>query len=153
LHHLRGSIVSRRRASGGGCVRGGRGLAASEGSGNTAIGTIEVDRDGGVQVLALHGEHDISTASDLREALDRAHESGGSVVVDMSDVDFVDSTVLQGLLSGRDRAGGAGSRFAIVVPETGVARRLLSLTSLQELIPTYTSRTDAVAAVGRSAGA
>jgi len=56
--------------------------------------------------------------------------------------------VLQALLQGRDTAGqGAERRLVLVVPEDGVARRLLSLTNLDELIPAYTTRAEAIAAL------
>jgi len=119
----------------------------------TAIGTIEVGRDGDVQVVSLRGEHDISTAPDLRGALERAQAAGDAVVVDLTGVEFVDSTVLQALLQGRDTAGqGAERRLVLVVPDDGVARRLLSLTNLDELIPAYTTRAEAIAALGGRAG-
>jgi anti-sigma B factor antagonist len=114
----------------------------------TAIGTIEVGRDGDVQVVSLRGEHDISTAPDLRGALGRARDAGHAVVVDLTDVEFVDSTVLQALLQGRDPAEeGADHRLVLVVPEDGVARRLLTLTNLDTLIPTYPTRADALASL------
>lgn len=114
----------------------------------TAIGTIEVGRDGDVQVVSLRGEHDISTAPDLRGALERARDAGHAVVVDLTDVEFVDSTVLQALLQGRDPAEeGAEHRLVLVVPEDGVARRLLTLTNLDTLIPTYPTRAEALASL------
>jgi anti-anti-sigma factor len=111
-------------------------------------GTIEVDRQEGVWVLALHGEHDISTTPSLRDELERAYGSGSSVVVDLTDVEFMDSTVLQGILYGRDfTEQEAEHRLVLVVPEGGVARRLLELTNLDELISTYATRGEAVAAL------
>jgi len=99
-------------------------------------------------VVSLRGEHDISTAPDLRGALERAHAAGGAVVVDLTDAEFVDSTVLQALLQGRDPADqGAERRLVLVVPEYGVARRLLSLTNLDQLIPTYPTRAQALASL------
>ena len=119
----------------------------------TAIGTIEVDREGDLQVVSLHGEHDISTAPELRGALERAQAAGDAVVVDLTEVEFVDSTVLQALLQGRPSAEqGAERRLVLVVPDDGVARRLLSLTNLDELIPAYTTRAEAIAALGGRAG-
>jgi anti-anti-sigma factor len=114
----------------------------------TAIGAIEVGRDGDVQLVSLRGEHDISTAPDLRGALERAQDAGEAVVVDLTDVEFVDSTVLQALLQGRDPAEeGAEHRLVLVVPEDGVARRLLTLTNLDTLIPTYPTRAEALASL------
>lgn len=99
-------------------------------------------------VLELRGEHDISTAPSLRDELERAYGSGSTVVVDLTGVEFMDSTVLQGLLYGRDVAAReVEHHIALVVPEDGVARRLLALTNFDELIPTYLTRTDAFAAL------
>lgn len=101
-------------------------------------------------MLALHGEHDISTTPSLRDELDHAYGSGSSVVVDLTDVEFMDSSVLQGILYGRDfTEQEAEHRLVLVVPEDGVARRLISLTNLDELVSTYTTRTAALAALSR----
>lgn len=114
----------------------------------TTSGTIDVDRQRGVSVLALLGEHDISTAPSLRDELERAYSSGSSVVVDLTAVEFMDSSVLQGLLYGRDvTEQEADHRLVLVVPAGGPARRLLSLTNLDELITTYGTRAEAVAAL------
>ncbi len=114
----------------------------------TAIGTIEVDRQDGVCVLALKGEHDISTTPSLRDELERAYGSAPAVVVDLSSVEFIDSSVLQGILYGRDFTEQATERrLVLVVPRGGTARRLLSLTSLDDLIPTYRTRAEALTAL------
>ena len=114
----------------------------------TTSGTIQVGRQEGVWVLALHGEHDISTTPSLRDELARVYESGSSVVVDLTDVEFMDSTVLQGILYGRDfTEQEAEHRLVLVVPEGGAARRLLSLTNLDRLIASYPTCAEAVAAL------
>jgi len=116
----------------------------------TTSGTIEVDREQGVWVLALLGEHDISTTPSLRDELERAYGSGSSVVVDLTGVEFMDSSVLQGILYGRDfTQREAEHRLALVVPQGGPARRLLSLTNLHELVATYGTRAEALAALAR----
>ena len=110
----------------------------------TTSGTIQAGRQEGVWVLALHGEHDISTTPSLRDELAR----GSSVVVDLTGVEFMDSTVLQGILYGRDFAEQESEhRLVLVVPEGGAARRLLSLTNLDRLIATYPTCAEAVAAL------
>lgn len=99
-------------------------------------------------MLALLGEHDISTTPSLRHELERVYSSDSSAVVDLTGVEFMDSSVLQGILYGRDFAEQEGDhRLVLVVPEGGPARRLLSLTKLDELIVTYRTRADALAAI------
>jgi anti-sigma B factor antagonist len=132
---------------GGGCLR----QATLDRPGKergTASGTIEVDRQEGIWVLELHGEHDISTAPSLQDELERAYGSGSTVVVDLTGVEFMDSSALQGLLYGRDVAAQeAEHHIVLVVPADGVTRRLLTLTNFDELIPTYLTRADAFAAL------
>jgi anti-anti-sigma factor len=128
-------------------VGGARGPASGKEDATTS-GTIEVDRQDGVWVLSLQGEHDMSTTPSLRDGLEQAYGSGSSVVVDLTAVEFMDSSVLQGILYGRDFAEqDAGHRLVLVAPEGGPARRLLSLTNLDELIATYRTRAEALAAL------
>lgn len=76
-----------------------------------AMGGIERrDEAYGPVVLALLGEHDVSTAPDLRSSLEQAIGEGRGVVVDLSETVFLDSSVLHALidadhvLRGRDGA-------------------------------------------------
>jgi anti-anti-sigma factor len=99
-------------------------------------------------VLELLGEHDISTTPSLRDELERAYGSGSTVLVDLTAVEFIDSSVLQGILYGRDFTEQKSEhRLVLVVPEDGVARRLLALTSLDDLVPTFSTRAEALAAL------
>ena len=55
--------------------------------------------EGGVAVVKLRGEHDLSTAQAVRSALRSAVESGPpAVVVDLSDTTFLDSSILGALI-------------------------------------------------------
>ena len=57
----------------------------------------------GVWVLTLHGEHDVSTEPSLAEELERVAAAGGPVVVDLSDAQFIDSSILRVLVSAAGR--------------------------------------------------
>ncbi|SDT82835.1 anti-sigma B factor antagonist [Streptomyces sp. TLI_053] len=92
-------------------------------------------------VLSLHGELDLDTVAVLREALDRAPATPGTVLlVDCGDLAFCDSTGLSALL---DAAVGARERktrieLARLRP---IVRRVLELTgaidafTLRESLP------------------
>src|ERR1044072_2102906 len=54
---------------------------------------IQVRREGDSNVVSLIGEHDLSTAPHLREALASAAQAGGCVVIDLSHTDFIDSSI------------------------------------------------------------
>src|SRR3954453_15162585 len=65
-------------------------------------------------VLALSGNLDARSATEVREALGRAIDSGeGELVVDASGVDFVDATGLGVLLGAHRRATKAGRTMVL----------------------------------------
>ena len=112
------------------------------------VGEVIVDRVEGAWVLTLRGEHDLSTTPSLRDELDRALGGGSTVIVDLSDVAFIDSTVLRALVYGHDEAVKQEQHtVAIVAPDGGLARRLLDMTGLSTLLPMYESRGEALTAL------
>ncbi len=95
------------------------------------VETIEGD---GLVRLQLRGELDLSTVGKVEEELKRA-ESGGPplVVLDLSQLTFLDSTGLRLVITADDRAREAGRRLAVVKgPET--VQRVFSITRLDERI-------------------
>ncbi len=110
-------------------------------------GTIDVSRDGHLWVLAVQGEHDLSTVPSLRDELEHVFDAGSRCIVDFTDAEFIDSTVLAALAYGHGRAAERQKdTLAIVAPTGGLPRHLLTLTALDKLIPTYESRAEALAA-------
>jgi anti-anti-sigma factor len=111
-------------------------------------GTIQRLQEGAAWVLVLHGDHDLATAPNLVEELDQAFNSGATVVVDLADVQFLDSAILNALLTARERAlvRQEGS-FVLVAPPGSFASRVMALV-VGELIPTYPNLADAIASVG-----
>ena len=110
-------------------------------------GYTEARRVDGTWIVALYGEHDLSNVASLYLELDAAVAAAAAVIVDLTDATFIDSTTLQALLRSLDAAHALCVRFAVVVPDTGTARRLFDLVALSEKIATYTSCAAAVAAV------
>ena len=114
-----------------------------------STGQIGIESDTGIRVLVLRGEHDLSTAPDVRVHVEEAVGSGGDVIVDLSDAGFIDSSILGVLVAGYRSVTGAGQsrRFAVVaVPGTSVTR-LFDLVSVSDVIPIYPSRAEALSAL------
>jgi anti-anti-sigma factor len=111
---------------------------------------VAVERDQGAWVVTLRGEHDLSTATTLRDTLRDLFDSGSAVVVDLSAVTFMDSSILNAILYGRERAHeDAAHRFAVVMPPgPGTARRVLELTGVDRILTVHPDRASAVAATG-----
>ena len=96
--------------------------------------TVEVQSKDRATVLVLGGELDLASSPALEEALARAAESGaGLVIVDLRQVEFIDSTGLSVLVRAHQRAQEAGRRFGLVNGGSQV-QRLLSLTGVAERI-------------------
>jgi len=113
-----------------------------------AVGEVVIERDQGVWVLTLLGEHDVSTEPGLGEALRQAFGSGSKVVVDFSEVEFIDSSVLRALAEGQKEAvEHAEHQMVIVAPRGAFAARVLSLTGIDKVIRVYQTRADALAAI------
>lgn len=110
-------------------------------------GTVELHHQDGAWVLALHGEHDLTTAPALRRAVDEAFDAGSAVVIDLSGTEFMDSTVLAILVHGREEARRHDEHgFAVVAPLGSFARHLVDLAALDRHVAVYAGRTEAIAA-------
>ena len=89
-------------------------------------------------VVSLHGEHDIATAEDVSDAIGAV---SGSVLVDLSDCDFVDSILIGALFENAQRIRKRGNLFELVVPPSSVnVARTLELIRIDELLPIHPGR-------------
>ena len=91
----------------------------------------------GVVVIVLEGEHDLYTATKLRERLEELVAEGVTLVVDLTRAEFVDSTVASALLDARQLAAGADVPFTVVVAATTgePVRRMFEITGLGRILP------------------
>jgi anti-sigma B factor antagonist len=97
--------------------------------------------------VAVHGEVDIDAALSLEASLEAAiRESVGAFIIDLSDLDFIDSSGLQVLLRARGLLGREDRQLAVVCP-FGPVRRVFELSGSSELFALYRSREEAVAAL------
>jgi anti-sigma B factor antagonist len=103
------------------------------------IGEIETGQpEAGIAVLTVSGEHDLNTAPQLREQLERQIEAGSGLIIDLSPATFVDSTILGVILEARRRAIGSGLGFAVVHGDGSAAVvRVLEITGLRSELPVH----------------
>ena len=93
---------------------------------------VDVSSDGGVVVTAVHGELDIASADILSATLDKvANEE--RLVLDLSAVDFMDSSGLAVVLRQSMRRRDAGGTLHIRRPSVSV-QRLLVFCCLEHLL-------------------
>lgn len=107
---------------------------------------------GSYPVLTLHGEADISSAPALRDGLTALIESGSkAVLVDLTDVAFLDSTGLGVLVSARNAAVEAGSALPIACDD-GRILKLFKITGLEQVFDIHPTVDAAVQSLDGRAG-
>ncbi|HTW82837.1 MAG TPA: STAS domain-containing protein [Candidatus Sulfotelmatobacter sp.] len=82
-------------------------------------------------VIRLVGEHDIASRSDVTAALQAAGDNP-AVIVDLTSVDYVDSTTIEELFRAIRRAGALGGKLALVAPNERLVR-ILSIAGVTRL--------------------
>jgi anti-anti-sigma factor len=82
---------------------------------------LRAQRDGERLLVALAGELDLTTAPELEETLLNANPYS-LLEINLSSLDFIDSSGLRLLLSERDRAGRTGAELRVVGARGAVAR-------------------------------
>lgn len=93
---------------------------------------VEARSQGQAKILAVGGELDLAAATSLEEELDRALESGSPcIVIDLEQLEFIDSTGLSVLVRGHQRAQESGLELGLIHAGAQV-ERLLSLTGLAQ---------------------
>jgi anti-sigma B factor antagonist len=94
---------------------------------------IAVDQPGeGPAVVKLSGEMDVANAGEVSACLNELIEAGADVVIDLSDLQFIDSTGLGVLVSAGGRARQGGQRIKLRAPGKNVASTL-SMTGLDRV--------------------
>ena len=86
-------------------------------------------------MLAVSGELDLASSSTLEDELARVGDSDSAVVIiDLSGLEFMDSTGLSVVVRAHQRAQEKGRRFGLVKGRPQV-QRLLSLTGVAQRMP------------------
>jgi len=117
------------------------------------VSTAELDGDGNSFVVTATGEVDMYTAPTLEQALDGVVGLGGtSVVLDLDEVTFVDSTLLSVLLRYRDHLAELGGQLVIVTANRRILRTF-EITGLERLFRIEPRLAEGIAALdGRADG-
>jgi anti-anti-sigma factor len=113
--------------------------------------TVEVEKLDAppVAIVRVRGELDFGTTPRLIEALDGLPDPGQSLVFDLSELHFCDSSGLGALIAAHKatRAGGGRVHLAGVTP---IVRTAIHVTSLDQLFPLHETVEAALAEVYRA---
>jgi len=95
--------------------------------------------DGARAVVTASGELDVATAPELRSYLHKLIDDGAStLIVDLSDVGFLDSTTLGVLISVHKRLAEAGGVVELVIPHARLLR-IFQITGLDRVFTIHDS--------------
>jgi anti-sigma B factor antagonist len=113
--------------------------------------SVAVERHPGMVVIDVAGDLDLDGAPSLCAAIEEGRRPLGParVIVDLSRVDFCDSTGLRALIDASREVAIAGGRLVVIVPEDGPVRRLLALTGAEEFLSVTADREQLVAPLAR----
>jgi anti-sigma B factor antagonist len=101
-----------------------------------SIGTREAD---GVTIFEVAGDLDLSTAPALYARIDQAFQARAtSLLVDLSRLEFCDSTGLRALFGAVQEARVRRVRLKIVPPSSANALRVFELAGASEFLPLVT---------------
>lgn len=90
-------------------------------------------------VIALRGEIDMAGLDDLQSAVEPHLAPDQTVVLDLSDVTFADSTLLRVLVQARGKANELGGALLVRNPSDQI-RRLLTIGDLEDLVQAEVDR-------------
>jgi len=96
---------------------------------------IDVRREPDRVVIALEGELDMASAPLLQKAIESADLDDGMVVLDLHDLQFIDSTGLRVILAARKLCSERNQELAVTHSSQQV-ERLLSVTGVAEHLRT-----------------
>jgi anti-anti-sigma factor len=104
----------------------------------------------GIRIVAVHGDCDLDSARELRNALTAELEGddGSGLVIDLSGATVFDSTSL-GVIVLALKASRASGRALGIVASTPVVRLGFEVAGLDRLVPLFETRGDAILATRR----
>jgi anti-anti-sigma factor len=101
-----------------------------------SLETLDFSRLEGAVIARLGGEVDISNARSVRERLlDAIPNTATSLVLDLSEAGYLDSSGVRVIFELAGRLRSRGQKLELVVPDGSVIKRVLMLTEVQRVVP------------------
>ena len=103
-------------------------------------------------VIELEGEVDVYTAPQLKQQMIGLLEGGATtLVVDLTKVEYLDSTALGVLIGGLKRLRERDGNMVLVCPNPRI-RRVFEITGLDKIFDIFDTQGDAADSVGKETG-
>ena len=98
----------------------------------------EVTDRQGTRIVAFKGEVDLESSPAARELLLKCFDTATKVIVDLSEVTYIDSSGVASLVEALQAAKKSGSQFALAA-SSEPTRRVLELARLDKVFTMYSS--------------
>lgn len=109
---------------------------------------LQIRSTGPVEIVTLHGTIDGIESGDLRRRLNERIDAGRTrLLLDMSSVDFIDSTGLSALIGALKTTRRIGGNIGLLNPAPTV-RSVLELTRLHRILEIFSNEKDGVDKLG-----
>jgi anti-sigma B factor antagonist len=108
------------------------------------LGTIETQHENDVVIVRLAGEHDLATRPAVVEELAAATDTGQGVVVDVTDTEFMDASILNAFIAADHTLAETERRLTLLTNTASQVSRVLALSGLTDLLPCAETREEAV---------
>jgi anti-anti-sigma factor len=97
-------------------------------------------------VVVLGGEHDLASADELEQTLDRCLDVYPHLIVDISHASYIDSSTIGVLLRAKRRAEEERQRFNLVIGTAPIVERILEITGVLPTLHTVATVEQALGA-------
>jgi anti-anti-sigma factor len=97
---------------------------------------IRVKREGNTTILRVTGSCDMRCHIQLRERLlEQETDDAGHIIIDLSELNFIDSVGLKVLIGAWKRSRNGRHRFSVRLGRNGQVRKVFELTGLDRVMP------------------
>jgi len=103
-----------------------------------------------IVALDLEGEFDISAAPELTAYAERVLAAGKDLIVNLSDVTFIDSSIIHALFAAEGQARKAGRTFVLQFGTHAAVERVLEITGTDKALPNAPTREGAIGLIHHS---
>jgi anti-anti-sigma factor len=112
------------------------------------LSEIEVTVRDGVPIARIRGEIDLSNVEEVLGSIEAAMQPGSpGLIVDLRELEYVDSAGVRLLFQAARTVTGTGGRFVVLTAPGSAALRVLELADAAALFPLAESEEDAVGLV------
>ncbi len=102
------------------------------------------ERADAYSVIVVYGEVDLHTAPKVQYAIERGSEGVEAVILDVTEIAFMDSTALYTLMRARELLEKKGASLRLTTPSKAV-ERIFAVTGFGDYFDIYPSRESAIA--------